>query len=264
VKKVLFLHIPKTSGSSLKHFFKDVLDDFFVQANSARQLEERDALVGPVRDLDDILRILRTHRGLALHVDSNFDAVRRTTDFRSLAWYLFEPDNADHFKQCTIITMLRDPFRSFLSSYAYVKRTKEEDPGFLPDLDSSTVASYLDEVHENSVLHFLLEPDLSRRRVFSRKDLERVKTRISDYPIHVGIYERYRESIDYFSRVLGRTFGEGDLPSFNVGKGSVEHHPGLEAAFRKRNELDIELYDFAVRLLDERLRSASARGSRPP
>ena len=40
MKKVLFLHVPKTSGTSLKLFFKDVLDDFFVQANSARQLEQ--------------------------------------------------------------------------------------------------------------------------------------------------------------------------------------------------------------------------------
>ena len=217
-----------------------------------------------MRDLDDILRILRTHRGLALHVDSNFDTVRNTTDFRSLAWYLFEPDNVDRFKQCTIITMLRDPFRSFLSSYAYVKRKKEEDPGFLPDLELDRVESFLDQVHPNAVLHFLLEPDLSRRRVLSREDLERVETRIADYPIHVGIYERYRASIDYFAQVLGLRFGEADLPSLNVGgERKREHDPALEASFRERNELDVELYDFAAQRLDDRLRSL-ARESRSP
>jgi hypothetical protein len=264
LKKVLFLHVPKTSGTSLKLFFKDVLDDFFVQANSARQLEQGDPLVGPVRDLEDILRILGTHGGLALHVDSNLDAVRKTTDFRSLSFHVFEPANFRHFEQCTILTMFRDPFRSFLSSYAFVKRKKEEDPGFLPDLEPGRVESFLDQVHPNAVLHFLLEPDLSRRRVFGREDLERVKTRIADYPIHVGIYERYRESIDYFARMLGESFGAADVPALNVGgEREREQDPGLEAAFRERNALDIELYEFAVQRLDERLRSAARESPSP-
>jgi hypothetical protein len=41
-----------------------------------------------------------------------------------------------------------------------------------------------------------------------------------------------------------------------------EPDPGLEAAFRERNELDFELYEFAAQRLDERLRSAPARESR--
>jgi len=255
VKKALFIHVPRTSGTTLALFFKDRLPSFFVQANSADQMKPEDPLVGRVRDLADIRRVLAAHGGLALHVDSTFAARRSTTDFRSLAWTVFDPGNVDYFRQHTILTMLRDPFRTFLSAYAFVKSRKEEDPGFLPDLDLGGVESYLEVVHENAILHFLLEPQLARRRSLGRDDLERVEARISDYPIHVGIYERYAESIDYFSRVLGQPFGPEDLPSFNVGRRPPTADPRLEAAFRERNALDLELYDFSRRLFDERSRS---------
>jgi hypothetical protein len=140
-----------------------------------------------------------------------------------------------------------------------VKHKKEEDPAFLPDLDLGGVDSYLDIVHENAVLHFLVEPQLARRRSLGRDDLDRVKARIADYPIHVGIYERYAESIGYLSRVLGHPFGAEDLPSLNVGRRPAAENPILEAAFRERNTLDLELYEFSRVLLDERSRSMDGR-----
>lgn len=257
MRKVLFVHVPRTSGTSLTRFLKTTLPDFYVQANAAPQLEEGDPLIGRVRDLDDIRRILRKHRGLAIHVDSNFESRRRTTDFRSLAWCLFDPGKARFFRQFAILTMLRDPFRSFLSSYSFVKRAKYDDPGFLPDLDLGSVESYLDEVHENAILHFLLEPQLSRRRAVGRDELDRVEACIADHPIHVGVYERYAESIDYFARVLEGNFQARDIPMLNAGVPPPEIGPRLEAAFRERNALDLELYDFVVRLFDERYNSAA-------
>jgi hypothetical protein len=54
--------------------------------------------------------------------------------------------------------------------------------------------------------------------------------------------------------VLGRSFEVRDLPAFNVGTRTADVAPGLEAAFQEKNGLDLELCDFSVRLLDERLR----------
>lgn len=252
MSKVLFIHVPKTSGTSLTALLKTHVPGFFVQANDPRQLDATDPLVGRVRDLADIRHVLRTHGGLALHVDSSFGDRRETTDFRSLACHVFDPSSVDDVRQCTILTMLRDPFRSFLSSYAFVRQAKARDPGFLPDLHLGSVEDYLEAVHENAVLHFLLEPQLARRRVMNRDDLTRVKVRIDEHPIHVGIYERYADSIAYFARVLGRDFDRSDVPRHNVGRADVPVDTRLEAAFRERNALDIELYAFAARLLDER------------
>jgi hypothetical protein len=162
VTPVLFLHIPKTAGTAVKIFFKQRLEGFVLQANDARQLADKDPLVVRVRDLEDIRRVLTDSGGLALHVDSNFEPIRRTTDFRSLAWHLFEPDNVAYFRQLSILTMFREPFRRFLSEYAFLRRTKAANPGFLPNLDVSSVEAYAGRVHANSVLHFLLEGDLSR------------------------------------------------------------------------------------------------------
>jgi hypothetical protein len=250
MKKFLFIHVPKTAGSTLKVFFKDLLGDFFIQANSADQLAQGDDHLGPVKDLADIKRILATHTGLALHVDSSFDAVRRTDDFRSLTPYIFDAQNFDYFSQVTVLTMLRHPFRRFLSDYAFVRQMKDQDEGFLPDLDMSSAESYLDRVHPNSMLHFLLEYELHKPRTITRQDLERVKERIDGYPIHVGIFERFNESVAMFARVLDRDFTAAEVPVRNAGKDPPAVDSALEAAFLGRHALDMELYDYAVRVFE--------------
>jgi hypothetical protein len=255
VTPVLFLHIPKTAGTAVKIFFKQRLEGFVLQANDARQLADKDPLVVRVRDLEDIRRVLTDSGGLALHVDSNFEPIRRTTDFRSLAWHLFEPDNVAYFRQLSILTMFREPFRRFLSEYAFLRRTKAANPGFLPNLDVSSVEAYAGRVHANSVLHFLLEGDLSRPRTFTLDDLERVKEYISRYPIHVGIHEQFDESIRYFSDVLGLDFAGSDVPVLNAGEPVTDVPAGCEETFRERHALDIALYGYAVERF--RLRAAS-------
>src|SRR5262249_28397558 len=148
--KVLFIHIPKTAGSTLKSFFQRALEDFVVQANSPGQLAQHDPRVLRVRDLTDIRAVLETRGGLALHVDSNFDEVTRSTDFRSLANLIFAPEHYAYFGQFTILTMIRQPFRRFLSEYAFVRRMKEADSRFLPDMDVSTASAFLEHTHPNA------------------------------------------------------------------------------------------------------------------
>jgi hypothetical protein len=101
------------------------------------------------------------------------------------------------------------------------------------------------------MLHFLLERHTSRPRVLTEDDLARVTERIAAYPIHVGIHERFDESVEYFGRVLGREFRGRDLPALNVGMKAPAVGPELAAAFSERNRLDIALYEYAVRRFDE-------------
>src|SRR5262249_55886830 len=134
MKKILFIHVPKTAGTTLEIFFKSILPDFFIQANSQAQLAQSDNNLGRVKDLSDIKQVLAAHTGLSLHVDSDFETVRRTDCFRSLTPFIFDAQNVAYFRQFTILTMFRHPLRRFLSDYAFVRKTKDEDSGFLPDL----------------------------------------------------------------------------------------------------------------------------------
>jgi sulfotransferase famil protein len=250
--KFLFIHVPKTAGSTIKSFLASTVGDVFLQANSMEQLERGDPLVGRIRDLDDIVRVLATHRGLALHVDSSFDETRRTTDFRSLAWYVFDPQARARLAGVTILTMFRHPVQRFLSDYRFVRRMKDADPAFLPDLRLGAAAEYLEHHHSNPLLHFLLEPDLARRRTMTRADLEHVQTCLADCPIHVGLQERFAESVRYFGRVLGRDFDADGVPTLNAAPETTAVDPELERAFQARSPLDLELYDYAVQLFERR------------
>src|SRR4030095_16750946 len=70
--------------------------------------------------------------------------------------------------------------------------------------------------------------------------------------IHVGIHERFADSVAYFARVLGRPFTARDFPSLNVGTKMPATDPAVEMEFLQRNQLDLELYEFASRLFETR------------
>lgn len=251
-RKLLFLHVPKTSGTSLGTYLRAQIGDVFTQANAAPGAGAPDPLRGRVRDLADIERVLESHAGLILHVDAPLESDRPTTAFRSLAHLLFAPEPADVFRRCTILTMLRHPFACAVSSYHFVRRQQARDPGFLPDLRLASLDDYLGRMHDNAVLHFLVEPDLARRRVITRGDLERVTAGLRDLPIHAGLYERHADSVRYFGRCLGRNFSPEDVKTMNAAPREAAA-PAMTAEFADRHALDLELYATAAALLAERL-----------
>ena len=257
LRKFVYLHLPRTGGASLKEVFKSHIDGFFIQANSLAQLARNDPLYGTVRKLADIRRVLETHNGLALHVDANFKEQRRSSDFRSLAWHFFEPDNVEYFKQFTILMMVRHPYGCFLSKYRGVRRLQSR--GEFGDLAIDDIEAFLEKMHDNATLHFLLVEDVASRRSFTREDLERVKRTIAEYPIHLGIYERYADSVAHFAEVMGADFQASDVATLNPGMEGETSSPELESAFCERNPLDMELYEFVSDLFEQQVGARRSR-----
>jgi hypothetical protein len=251
LKRFVYLHLPRTGGASLKEVFRSHIDGFYIQANSKEQLERNDPLYGPVRDLDDIRRILGVHNGLALHVDANFKEKRKSTDFRSLAWHFFQPENIEYFKQFTILMMVRHPYSCFLSMYRGVRRLQSR--GEFGDLAIDGIEAFLEEMHDNAMLHFLLVENVASRCSFTRRDLERVKRVITEYPIHVGLYERYADSVAHFADVMGFDFHARQVPTLNPGMEGSASSPALKSAFYERSQLDMELYEFVSGLFEQRV-----------
>jgi hypothetical protein len=86
----------------------------------------------------------------------------------------------------------------------------------------------------------------------TRADLEHVQACLTDTPIHVGIQERFDESIDYFGRVLDRRFDAAAVPTLNAAPDAPVADRELERVFAERSALDLELYAYAVRLFETR------------
>jgi hypothetical protein len=107
----------------------------------------------------------------------------------------------------------------------------------------------------------LLERDLHKRRTLTHDDLERDKERIVGYPIHVGIHERFAESLGLLARALGREFRASDLPVLNARTDVPAGDPGLEAEFSRRTRLDVELYE--VRLFETRAAAPALTSAAP-
>jgi hypothetical protein len=150
--------------------------------------------------------------------------------------------------------MVRDPVERVLSLYYHVlKYGEKKQYGLPPDL---TIDQFLNDINlrevDNDQTRRLsgLEPPFGQ---CSRAMLERATDHLQRYFSIVGITERFDESF----LLLKKRFGWRDdlyyLPRLvNTSKPrSSAMPPEAIEAITRRNEFDIELYEYAERLLDE-------------
>lgn len=231
-KAVIFLHIPKTAGTTLNRIIERqyspfeifTMDPYRIRATPARlkRLPERRRRR---------LRMVRGHMFYGVHE--------------------FLPQGA------TYITMLRDPVLRTLSAYYFIlrrplnpfhRKVKKEKLGV-----------------EDCLRLFPQRNNLQCKMIAGLKDvssisdgrlLEIAKEHLTTSFSVVGICESFEESLI----LMAMTFG-WEIPyykSCKVSKTRPQISPGTVEMIRDHNRLDVELYEFAKGMFEENLRKNEA------
>jgi glycosyltransferase involved in cell wall biosynthesis len=236
--RALFLHIPKTAGSTLLRILEREYEGS-PQLRLYRPLEGPAALVRAVADLPEAER--RAFRLVAGHMAFGIHAL------------LPGPS--------TYVTLLRDPVDRVVSHYHYT-RSRPDDPGHARALEG--VRSLEDYVHrspyarlvndgQTRLLGFRLEvgpvvPD--------REALARAKDVLDRDDVVVGLQDRFDESLLLMVRAFG--WGYPAVIDDNVGRDRPRLEdlaPSTVELIREHNALDVELYEHARRRVERDLAS---------
>lgn len=220
---IVFLHIPKTGGVTLRHVLRD-------QYGPERTVIVRGRLVSPdlepLQHLDGRVAAICGHFAFGIH-----QRIQRSAAY---------------------LTMLRDPIERTVSHFLYERRNPQ--PGTSPPSD---LFSFVEERALAANIHTRLIGG-SIDGVDGPVDgytLDTAKRRLGRFAV-VGLTDRYDESL-----LLMRDRFGWSLP-FHVRLNTRPDRPSLEdlpggavAAIVERNSLDVELYKWAADRFEQHIRS---------
>jgi hypothetical protein len=255
-ENVLFLHIPKTAGTSLKHYLFH------------RYSVEQCLLDPPPRVIDD----------------ADFNAY-------ALVGGHLDYDYAGRYRRPPLIlTCLRNPVARALSAYNYSRasRLQVEIRSTAQYIGEPAVLQILDELHR--LIDCADLPEFLRREPqLAQKNLGNVQARFLAGATAAETYaheprrllavakknletcsailfnERMSESIAQLDLLLGHDeFGEVTHDNVTPAQtDAARPDPELTAALNELCNLDLELYSFAEQLWQERMRSARVAPAKP-
>ena len=221
--RFIFVHIPKTGGQSISAvIWRQYLEQAIFQVYSA---DERDAI----------------DRFNALPQQGR-DAIRAVTGHMH---YGLQDHLGPYRWRC--ITLLREPVARIVSHYHYAKRTPQSplhqqivEEGL--DLEGYVTRSEYAGIFNNGQVR-LLGNEVFAEESADRASLERAKRNLQACAA-VGITERFASSVILMKRALGWRMPL--FPVRNVAPTDPAPISSRErAVIEARNDLDIELYEFA-------------------
>ncbi len=229
-RRLVFLHIPKTAGSTLRRIIERQYDPDLIFTLEGWRVREKDFRDLPADDRARI-QVLAGHQFFGLHE------------------LLPEPSS--------YVTMLRDPVERLISQYYHILRSPEhylhrqvtEDRLSLAEFAAADLAPELD----NGQVRYLAGLKDQGRRC-TAEHLEIAKRHLAERFLVAGLAERFDESVLLMKHLLGWR-----LPVYtrtNVARNrpprSTIPAPTIEA-LRRACSLDRELYSHASRLLDRQV-----------
>lgn len=224
---VIFLHIPKSAGSSLSQV---------VRANyRSEELQDHESLADlaqPLTDLSDSQKA-----GLKAVIGHYYYGIHEGFPGREIAH----------------VTMLRDPVERVLSSY-YFLRTY---PGYEP-VAEMTIKQFVDAYPEGRNLQTLMLSGLVDKDDLDRfvPNLKRAIENLNGFRA-VGLTERFEQSVALIGHVLDWSTIEYPRVNVTANKPETSHLSADDVAYvREANGLDIALYQRAVEIFEAQVAHA--------
>jgi hypothetical protein len=230
-KALIFLHIPKTAGTTLNRIIEwqyNPLTIFTMDPYRIRATPERLKKLSEQRRRR--LRVVRGHLYYGVHE--------------------FLPQGA------TYITMLREPVARFFSSYHFIQRRPLHPMHRKVTSERIGVEDFIRLTPHRQNLQCSLIAGIKNNGTCDERTLEIAKENLVKSFSVVGICERFEESLV----LIARTF-DWDVPFYEnrkVSKTRPEIEPGAVEMIREHNLLDLELYEFGKNLFAESLRKKEA------
>lgn len=233
---MIFLHIPKTAGTTFLEILRREYQDGFHRVPEDRRL------VDPIHYLRSLPPDQR-RRITALTGHIPFGVHRELGISR-------------------YVTFLRDPVERVVSTYYFILATashprREE----VRKLTLAEFARYPGMAIDNGQTRFLSgTSEIGGRapsRPMDRTDLERAFSNLQSHVVVAGVVERFDQSV----RLVGRRFGwrlpiEYEVENATAGRPTVDELEEEQLqAIRVANALDIELYEAAKQRLERQLDS---------
>jgi hypothetical protein len=228
---LIFLHIPKTAGTTLNRIIEwqySPLSIFTMDPYRIRATPER------LRKLSEgrrrRLRMVRGHLYYGVHE--------------------FLPQGGTYF------TMLREPVARFFSSYYFIQRRPLHPMHRKVTTERIGVEDFIRLTPRRQNLQCSLIAGIKNDGTSDARLLDQAKENLEKSFSVVGISERFEESL----MLMARTF-EWQIPFYEnrkVSKTRPRVDTGEVEMIREHNRLDLELYEFGMKLFEESLRKNEA------
>lgn len=160
---------------------------------------------------------------------------------------IFNPVNFEQYKQYKIFMMLRHPIDRLVSEYYFIQERKN----FIDLLNKKPVDfnSYVQNFQtHNGVINFLKGRRFFDTRKATENDLDDVLDAIEQLPIHVGIFEEFAASLQYFSDTTGIQWNrEMEVKRMTFKRPQISDLSSeIKELILDSNKLDLELYQFCL------------------
>ncbi len=232
--KIIFLHIPKAAGTTFKSILKRKYKKRQIinfTGKSDEKINYRDFLSLSTEEKDNYFAITG-HMPFGVHKHINSD-----------------------FKY---ITFLRDPVKRVISLFYFIKRNKNHKLHSILNEKNYSLEEFLDS-------HISIEVDNHQTRLLSGdvnlpfgqcsvEQLNKAKKNIKDYFTLAGISERFDESLLLIAKDLNWRKVYYANKNQSVGaKVRTKLSDDVIEKIKYYNAFDIELYKYALELLDTKL-----------
>lgn len=237
-KKLIFLHIPKTAGSTFHMILNKRYDKSHIKNLFGSRMSEPEIntfINEPLKNKDNI-QLLKGHMPFGMHN------------------YL--PGNSHY------ISVLRDPVERVISQYYYIKKNTYNPLHNQVVKEGMTISEFVKSgiaIGMNNGQCRFLHGDIEDYG-FNECDntlLDKVKDHINKHFIWLGITERFDESVLVLSNLL-----DWDTPPYyireNVSKSKKNRNELSEeeiSLIKSYNTLDLKLYSYANDLLDGQIKN---------